>query len=272
MAATVADYFAMLTAALHDEDYNKARHRRRLQQMLNERSEGAIEFKHCNISAVLIEMGLPYIDGYKPRSNYQASLHDEIVAQLEGADALIAATARAVDAAALGIPTVHPDIFVDVPRREQTPGRVYERPAVVQAPRLGVNYLEREARNASLGLAGEQFVMEVEARRLHDAGKRALARRIEHVSTSKGDGLGYDIASFETDGRERLIEVKTTRFGSMTPFFASRREVDVSAERDADYHLYRLFSFGEGAKIFDIQGSLRATVSLDPVQFSATLR
>src|SRR5665213_946298 len=44
------------------------------------------------------------------------------------------------------------------------------------------DYLECESRNRSLGLAGEQFVAEFEARRLHSAGRKALADRIDHVS------------------------------------------------------------------------------------------
>ena len=52
--ATVADYLAMLGAELAGVPYNKAMHRRELMKLLNNRSEQAIEFKHANISAVLI--------------------------------------------------------------------------------------------------------------------------------------------------------------------------------------------------------------------------
>jgi hypothetical protein len=57
----------------------------------------------------------------------------------------------------------------------------------------------------------------LELERLQRAGKRNLADRIEHVARTQGDHLGYDIQSFEEDGRDRLIEVKTTRFGALTP-------------------------------------------------------
>ena len=70
----VADYFEMLQAELLGIAYNKTQHRQRLAPKLNERSSGSIEFKHQNISAVLVNMGLPYIDGYKPRGNFQALL------------------------------------------------------------------------------------------------------------------------------------------------------------------------------------------------------
>ncbi|HEX5071284.1 MAG TPA: hypothetical protein VFV78_13795 [Vicinamibacterales bacterium] len=60
----VADYFAMLRAELSGDPVNKKEHNRRLQQRLNDRSAGSIEFKHANISAALLNLGdLPYIDG-----------------------------------------------------------------------------------------------------------------------------------------------------------------------------------------------------------------
>lgn len=72
----VADYFDMLAAELRNEPFSKTEHRRGLSPLLNGRSNGSIEFKHQNISAVLIRMGLPYINGYKPRMNSQALLVD----------------------------------------------------------------------------------------------------------------------------------------------------------------------------------------------------
>lgn len=93
-----------------------------------------------------------------------------------------------------------------------------------------MNYLEREAKNRSLGLAGELFALDIEHRRLWEAGRKQLAERLEHVSQTRGDSFGYDILSFERDGRERYIEVKTTTFGQMTPFYASRGEVTMSEE------------------------------------------
>ena len=49
----VADYFAMLADDVAGQPYNKAEHRRQLLPLLNNRSEGSVEFKHQNISAVL---------------------------------------------------------------------------------------------------------------------------------------------------------------------------------------------------------------------------
>jgi hypothetical protein len=70
---TVADYFQMLMQELAGIEYNKSAHRRALLSQLD-RPEGAIEFKHQNISAILLGLGHPWIEGYKPASNYQAAL------------------------------------------------------------------------------------------------------------------------------------------------------------------------------------------------------
>lgn len=99
--AAVIDYFAMLAMELRGEAFNKAEHNRALGQMLDNRTRGSIERKHQNISAVLIEAGYPYIDGYKPLGNYQDLLRAVVVERLAGAVALnqtVAAASRAAGA------------------------------------------------------------------------------------------------------------------------------------------------------------------------------
>jgi hypothetical protein len=95
--ATVSDYFDMLTKELCTEPFNKADHNRNLQKLLHVRTKGAIERKHQNISAVLIELGYPYIDGYKPLANYQGILRNVIEDRLVRAVPLHQATANAVE-------------------------------------------------------------------------------------------------------------------------------------------------------------------------------
>jgi hypothetical protein len=99
------------------------------------------------------------------------------------------------------------------------------------------DYIQREARNRSLGSAGELFTLNYERARLIHAGKENLASRIEHTSQLCGDGAGYDVLSFEESGRERLIEVKTTKYGADTPFFVSKNEVSVSEQESDKYHV-----------------------------------
>jgi hypothetical protein len=133
------------------------------------------------------------------------------------------------------------------------------------------NYLEIDARNRALGRAGEEFVLLFEERRLFDGGRRDLSKQIDHVAISQGDGLGYDVKSFELDGRPRLIEVKTTSFGERTPFLVSKGEVSASVRLAESYQLYRLFNFRKRAQFFALPGSLRESCHLEPDQFLARL-
>jgi hypothetical protein len=271
--ATVAEYFAMLTQELRGEPVNKRAHNRSLQATLRNRSAGAIEFKHANISAVLIDLGYPYIGGYKPRSNYQLRLYDAVAGYLVADRALRDAAAIAVNQPIAAPPALAgwEAVYVPPPSREATRERVYERRISGTTLVRGINYLERESRNRSLGVAGEEYVLRLEHDRLWSAGAKRLAERVEHVAKTIGDGLGYDIQSFESDGRERLIEVKTTRFGAMTPIFASINEVDVSEQLGAQYHLYRLYRFELAPKLFVLPGSLRQSLVLEPIVYRASL-
>lgn len=266
--ATVSDYFEMLAMELRGEPYNKAEHNRNLQKLLNGRTKGAIEKKHQNISSVLIELGYPYIDGYKPLGNYQQLLYAVVEDRLLHTRGLHEAAAEAVQEPVKQTPAAENLILVNPPRRDKTKPKLYDKPKQVRKP-VRRNYLEIESRNQTLGLAGEKLILEFEHKRLWQAGKKDLANRIEHISETAGDGFGFDIHSFETDGRDRLIEVKTTRFGELTPFFASKNEVDVSDARENEYQLYRLFKFTEQPKLFILAGLLRKTCSLDAIQFAA---
>lgn len=266
--ACVADYLQMLALQLNGQRYNKTEHADALMQRLNGRNRASVEFKHANISAVMIALGYPYIDGYKPRGNYQALLVDAVEAQLLANDALQAAVEAAVLRPAIAMAVAEAaSVWVPTPR----PARVKETPAryVPSFSPAKRDYLAQEARNRSLGRAGELFVVELEARRLHAAGKKTLSERVEHVAGTKGDGLGYDVLSFEESGRERLIEVKTTAFGQLTPFYVSRNEV-ARSEVDADiYRVYRLFNFRARPKLFDLAGAIGASCEVEAVSFLA---
>ena len=266
----IEDYLWMLASELRGQDYNKAERNRELQKLLPARSRGAIEFKHANISAVMIEMGYPYVDGYKPRSNFQGLLQEVVERRVYAMPELTATVAKLVEQPAAK-PTRIDDILailVDPPKSEKKQDALYEKRS---GPRVTPkrNYLEQEAHNHSLGRAGEELVLEFEHKRLWKAGQKKLAERIDHVA-AKADGHGFDILSFETDGRERLVEVKTTRFGAMNPFFATNNEVTVSEKRSAEYYVYRLFDFSKSPRLFQLNGSMRSTCTLEAVQYRAS--
>lgn len=102
--------------------------------------------------------------------------------------------------------------------------------------------------------------------------QRTLANRIEHVSVTQGDGLGYDILSYDNSGRERFIEVKTTAFAKETPFFASKNEITFSSETGSQFHLYRFFEFRKSPRLFTLPGGIEEYCDLDPISYVCHLR
>jgi hypothetical protein len=132
------------------------------------------------------------------------------------------------------------------------------------------DYIAQEARNTTLGFAGEEFVVRFEHWRLNQLGQSKLAELVEHVSQTKGDGLGYDVLSFEANGKERFIEVKTTAFGKETPFFVTRNELDFSKDASDHFVLFRLFEFRQTPRLFALNGALDQHCSLDPVTYRAS--
>ena len=82
----VADYFAMLSSELSGQPYSKSTHSKALMARIG-RTHRSVEFKHQNISAVLDELGLPWIRGYIPKRNYQGAILDAIERYLTGSPA-----------------------------------------------------------------------------------------------------------------------------------------------------------------------------------------
>ena len=116
--ATVADYFDMLDHEVRGQDYNKSNHRRRLAALLSHRTDGAIERKHQNVSAILIELGFVYIAGYKPLRNYQQLLFETVENRLAQSQPLADVVRQQVSEPA-PVPTPAP--VRQIPRRLSTP-------------------------------------------------------------------------------------------------------------------------------------------------------
>jgi len=264
--ATVAAYRHMLQLELSGQSYNKSAHRRALLPKLNNRSDRAVDSKHQNISAILKILGFPWIPGYKPYGHFQKLLFEVVESQIASNKIIdeVALTATSLPASSPLIENfsgvlVAPPKF-DHKAKEPSP------PLYFSSPNKR-DYLEREARNISLGRSGEEFVLNFEHFRLYQLGQRKLADKVDHVSVSKGDGLGYDILSFDVDGRERFIEVKTTAFAKETPFFISRREIQFAKSNEEQFHLYRLYDFRKSPKLFDLVGSVGKHCAVNPVSY-----
>lgn len=266
--ATVAEYFAMLRKEIAGIPYTKTVHNQNVLRLTG-RSKGAVEFKFANISAVLVNHDQRYVRGYLPRQNYQAALETAVLEWLEGSNDLAEVVEASLDVD-LRAPSQVPAFqhVVTAPPDATRSARPPQRPTVRK-----IDFLTLDAHNRRLGLLGEEFVVELERRRLlDDERRRDLSKSVRWVARDEGDGLGYDIASFEGNGRPRLIEVKTTTAGKYLPFMLSRNELRVSKERADAYQLYRLYDFGPAPHLYILSGALDETCQLTPVQYSARSR
>src|SRR5215472_10203637 len=154
--AIVADYFSMLSEELAGRPYVKSRHSAALMAEIG-RTHRSVEFKHQNISAVMDDLGMPWICGYIPKRNYQNAIFDAIDRYLSRHPDVLLPAAR------------HPsiqtpsDIFISTPTLEPPGERIPER-----LRRLVRKFdpVERDHHNRSLGKAGEEFVFDLERRNL----------------------------------------------------------------------------------------------------------
>jgi hypothetical protein len=109
-----------------------------------------------------------------------------------------------------------------------------------------IDYEERDRRNRNLGREGELLVLDYQRTHLKGRGRSDLAGQVEHVSMTIGDGLGYDIKTFDpVTGEEVHLEVKTTTGPAETPFFMSASEVLYARTCKVKYRLLRLYRYGQ---------------------------
>jgi hypothetical protein len=261
----VADYLNMLIDELSGKPINKAGHRRSLQPLLNNRTEGSIEFKHQNISAVLANIGRPFIKGYLPRFNYQRILEDKVIQFLIG-NVHIEELFKVFSDKDIKIKEETLDfnsLLTDPPKVTSV-----NEPAEIYQPKLTkINFLEREQNNQRIGRAGEEIAIKYERWNLIKIGKENLADKIEWISRDQGDGAGFDILSRYPNGKDKYIEVKSTKLSKETPFFFSRNELDFSISHSNDFHLYRLYNIEDKAKMFIKKGDLKTICHSTPMTF-----
>lgn len=258
----VADYFAMLREELAGRSVNKSQHNKALQALIR-RSHASIEFKHQNISAVLKRLGYPWIKGYKPRVNFQGALIDGVERYLNLNGNVEASVFEEADMAAIILPIIFEPAPALAPLDEKA-----------EAPmrRLIRKFdpAQRDARNRALGMRGEERVFQAEIARLTSAERKDLALKVEWTSQERGDGAGYDIRSFATDGSERLLEVKTTLGHNATPFYLTENERLVSEERPDAYRIIRLYNFARQPRGFRMSPPWERHFTLSPTAYRAS--
>ena len=151
----------------------------------------------------------------------------------------------------------------------------------VRHPRLGTTTRDFRPRKGSVaasaaqkyGLPGEELVLVYERTRLSNAGRGDLAALVRHVAVEEGDGAGYDVLSYEEDGRQLFVEVKTTTGGKESMFFLTSNELAFAERHQDQFAIYRVYAYDPHKRrgsLFVLRGDPKAHVELTPSQFRAT--
>lgn len=133
-----------------------------------------------------------------------------------------------------------------------------------------VDHVAKQKRNKRIGDLGEQVVFQYEKEHC-PVGRSS---EVEHSSMIQGDGLGYDVLSFDENENVKYIEVKCTTGSRERPFFITGNELARSKKEGSNYFLYRLYNLDEKnmtADYFIIQGDL-SEYCINPVEFEVTLK
>ena len=269
-AAIVAVYFDMLGIVARDEKLNKAAHNAALRERLQRRTRGSIERKFMNVTAALAEMSKPTLDGYAPNANIQDDLTPAI-------EEYVAKNSTVVEM-----------IFQDLESSPDTIDENFDKAESLHltqrsaASRRTRNQRSQSPRSSTLqgatkptgSLAGRGKSGSFATRSTASPGLagRTSLRKSNMSLRTRGDGLGYDIESFEEDGSPRRIEVKSTNAGASSPFMLSPNEVLRSLALGSSYRLYRVYSLRTRPKFFILTGSLERQLLLEACAYRARLR
>jgi len=117
-----------------------------------------------------------------------------------------------------------------------------------------IDFEKENKRNKRVGDQGESIVLKKEREYLRKNGKASLASQVKQIS-KEDTSAGYDILSFDLDGREKYIEVKATSSspGNVANFIITNNEYEKAKELE-NYYLYIVFEVKtEKPKIWKIK-------------------
>ena len=135
-----------------------------------------------------------------------------------------------------------------------------------------IDYVSKAKQDQEKGLYAEELVYHYEKQHLKKQGQTDLANNVKWVA-KEADGYGYDILSFDLDGTEKYIEVKSTSLGKNTPFDITKNEVETSNKYKNQYWIYRLYHIDQALPHFyKFQGEIEKHFFIEPTSYKAYLK
>ena len=264
----VDNYFSMLKAEVSSEMYSKADFRNHLKKQFGIDDPKLVEIAHRQISAILAEIGLPTIDGYATATKHSKELEAVVYAYIEDNSKLIKSLWIDDDPASVNVPMELDDskaVWVAEPPSSDHLADAVRR-WVPPVP-MELDFRVREARNLNLAKAGERFAIAYERARLREIGRKDFLDRISWVSEIQGEDLGYNIHSYEKNGKNRFISVKTTNYGIRFPFYLTRYELAFAQKNPGSFYIYRIFNFSRNTRLFIVEKLAQKKKKMLPVMY-----
>lgn len=257
--ATVDSYFDCVRLQSEGKHFIKTQVYKEVASRLNNRSHKAVEYKFQNIEKVLEEEDLPRL-GMSTKGNYQRLLRPVVLDYIREHPGI----------GSLAPHSKPPEKAWSEARVDPPTGRASRTSSNAgEGRKVRVQVGKNDAENKKLGRRGEEWVLELEKQRLTANGRTDLATKVVWVADEEGDGAGYDIRSFDDDGAETYVEVKTTNGGKSTDFFITANELAVSDRTGKAFRLYRLFDFSRDPRFYILTGPLSGKLVLTARSFSA---
>jgi hypothetical protein len=231
-------------------------------------SENIFEFQRfCNQVNLRLELDTEFISQYKPEYNeYQDESHHLLTQDFVFAVANYIFDTTEIESSkkfdVLGVTEI-----------ESKDAHLKDGGESTFKPKKGVDFEGNAKAQKKLGSLGELWVMDYERKRLNELGRKDLAQKVQHMAIEQGDGLGYDILSFNENGSKRYIEVKTTSGNRQTPFYVSSNELNRSLDDANQYYIYRVYDYNRNAnsaRLEIIHGSL-LPLCKEPTEYKVTL-
>jgi hypothetical protein len=136
-------------------------------------------------------------------------------------------------------------------------------------------FKKMQERFLKIGEDGEAFVLNYEKKKLIELGKIELVEEIKQISV-ENVAAGYDILSFDANGNQIHIEVKSTTT-NILEFELTRNELKKSREFGVSYWIYRVLNlYTDSPEIIKFQNPYRLIeedkLHIIPTSWRVTIR
>lgn len=144
------------------------------------------------------------------------------------------------------------EVHLDMFSKPEDPIDAKERKDKIRS-KDGIDYSDQQKRNQETGDIGEKLVLANEIDKARKWGlSEDLVSQIRRVSL-ESDDYGFDILSFDQNGKEHYIEVKTTKASSNSlSFVLTQNELDHARKYGSAYSIVMVFDVAQNPRIWDM--------------------